>query len=110
MTAWLVVGHGSVGSALVRRMRSAGLCPSVYDPSPRIAVTGAEHLTMLDAGSPRFDCLISCVIPSAAAKALEALRSALKQSTLYLDWNTLTPRIKQQIAAAAPCGVVDVAL
>jgi 3-hydroxyisobutyrate dehydrogenase-like beta-hydroxyacid dehydrogenase len=31
-------------------------------------------------------------------------------TTLYFDWNTLLPEAKRQIAMAAPCRVVDVAL
>jgi 4-hydroxy-4-methyl-2-oxoglutarate aldolase len=110
VTRWLVVGHGSVGSALVRRIGRTGVRPFVYDPSPRVVVTGGERLTAVDERNGPFDAVVSCVVPSAAPKALEAVRSALGQGTLYLEWNTITPDAKRAIAEAAPCRVVDVAL
>jgi 3-hydroxyisobutyrate dehydrogenase-like beta-hydroxyacid dehydrogenase len=82
----------------------------VYDPAPRLAVAGADHLTALDAGGDGFDVVISCVVPSAAMQALEAVRAALRPATLYLEWNTVAPAIKRAVAVAAPCLVVDVAL
>jgi 3-hydroxyisobutyrate dehydrogenase-like beta-hydroxyacid dehydrogenase len=107
---WLIVGHGSVGSALARRMVRAGIRPWVFDPAPRVPVANGAHLTSLkDAGV--FDYAVSCVSPSAAMSAVEAARTALAPSALYLDWNTLPPDAKQRVAASAPAGVVvDVAL
>src|SRR5580765_4408545 len=110
MTRWLIVGHGSVGSALVRRIARTGARPSVYDPAPRLQVTGGDHLAGPPAGGEAFDIVISCVVPAAAMQALQAVRAALRPATLYLEWNTVAPEIKRAIAAAAPCLVVDVAL
>jgi 3-hydroxyisobutyrate dehydrogenase-like beta-hydroxyacid dehydrogenase len=107
---WLIVGHGSVGSALARRMVRAGIRPSVFDPAPRVPVAEGTYLTDLKGAAP-FDVAISCVAPSAAMDAIETVRPALAASALYLEWNTLPPEAKQRIAAAAPAGVVvDVAL
>jgi 3-hydroxyisobutyrate dehydrogenase-like beta-hydroxyacid dehydrogenase len=108
--SWLVIGHGSVGSALVRRLVRAGLEPVVYDPSPRVRVAGREHLTTLGGQARVFDRVISCVAPPAAPIALEDARPVLTSSTRYLDWNTIAPAAKQALAAAAPCPVIDVAL
>jgi 3-hydroxyisobutyrate dehydrogenase-like beta-hydroxyacid dehydrogenase len=107
---WLIVGHGSVGSALARRISRHGAPLSVYDPSPRVAVVAGDHLIALDARIGPFDYVISCVVPSAARHALDATRPVLKPTTVYLEWNTLTPAAKREIAEAAPCPVVDVAL
>ena len=109
-TRWLIVGHGSVGSALVRRIGRTGVRPFVYDPSPRVPVVSAEHLTAVDGQIGRLDAVVSCVVPSAAAKALKAIRPLLADTTLYLEWNTITPEAKRAISEAAPCPVVDVAL
>jgi len=79
---WLIVGHGSVGSALARRLTRAGIRPGIFDPAPRLAVADGELLPSL-AGLAPFDRIISCVMPSAAMKA---------------------------VAAVAPGAVVDVAL
>lgn len=108
MTNWLVVGHGSVGSALARRINATGTRPAVYDPSPRVPVVDAKLAGTL--GAETFDVVVSCVIPSVAIDALETVAPALRPDTLYLEWNTVTPAIKRTIAEAAPCSVVDVAL
>lgn len=110
MTRWLIVGHGSVGSALVRRIGRTGARPSVYDPAPRLPVDGADHLATLAPGEDAFDVVVSCVVPSAAMQALEAVQASLGPATLYFEWNTVAPEIKRAVAAAAPCVVVDVAL
>jgi 3-hydroxyisobutyrate dehydrogenase-like beta-hydroxyacid dehydrogenase len=107
---WLIVGHGSVGSALVRRLDRRGVRPSTFDPSPRVPVLLAEHLTAIDSAKDAFDIVISCVAPAAAEQALEAVRPLLKPTSLYLEWNTVPPEIKRVIASAAPCTVVDVGL
>jgi 4-hydroxy-4-methyl-2-oxoglutarate aldolase len=107
---WLIVGHGSVGSALARRLDRRGVRASAYDPSPRIPVTLAEHFAAVDSTRDGFDIVISFVVPAAAEQALEAVRPLLKPATLYLEWNTVAPETKRAIAEAAPCAVVDVAL
>jgi 3-hydroxyisobutyrate dehydrogenase-like beta-hydroxyacid dehydrogenase len=109
-TRWLIVGHGSVGSALVRRFVRAGIAPRVFDPAPRVPVAGAEFLASLIGVAP-FENVVSCVAPSAALNVVETVRPVIGPQTLFLDWNTLPPDTKQQIAAAMPPGVVvDVAL
>ncbi len=108
--SWLVIGHGSVGSALVRRLVRAGIEPVVYDPSPRVPVVDREHLSSLLDATRTFDRVISCVAPPSAPTALEDARPVLRADTVYLDWNTVGPVVKRALAVAAPCPVVDVAL
>jgi 3-hydroxyisobutyrate dehydrogenase-like beta-hydroxyacid dehydrogenase len=108
--SWLVIGHGSVGSAIVRRLVRAGIDPVVFDPSPRVPVAGQSHLRSFDGEARTFDRVVSCVPPAAAALALEEARAVLHAGTLYMDWNTVAPGVKRELAAAAPCPVVDVAL
>jgi 3-hydroxyisobutyrate dehydrogenase-like beta-hydroxyacid dehydrogenase len=108
--SWLVIGHGSVGSALVRRLARAGIEPAVYDPAPRVPVVGPAHLPSLRDATGTFERVISCVSPVAAATALEDARPVLRADTVYLDWNTVAPVVKRALAVAAPCPVVDVAL
>lgn len=110
MTTWLVIGHGSVGSSLVRRIRRTGAPVTVFDPAPRLPVVDADHLTRAEPGGEPFDVAISCVVPSAAFGALEAVQPILSSRSLYLDWNTLPPHTKRDIAARALSRVVDVAL
>jgi 3-hydroxyisobutyrate dehydrogenase-like beta-hydroxyacid dehydrogenase len=105
---WLVVGHGSVGSVLVRRLAGCGIRPAVYDPSPRIPIDGADDITV--AGTRRFDVAISCVLPSVAPQVIDEVQSLVRPDSLILDWNTLSPREKAELARAAPCPLVDVAL
>lgn len=106
---WLIVGHGSVGSALARRIAATARGRlAVYDPAPRIAVMHGEHVAAIDAAG--YDVVVSCVTPAMAVDVLATVRGALRPDTLYLEWNTVTPETKRAIAAAAPCPVVDVAL
>jgi 3-hydroxyisobutyrate dehydrogenase-like beta-hydroxyacid dehydrogenase len=106
---WLIVGHGSVGSALARRLSQHGTRPWIYDPSPRVPVVDGERVADI-AAAGTFEQVVSCVVPSVARQAIEGVRPAFGPATLYLDWNTLTPAAKQDIAAVAPEAVVDVAL
>ncbi len=106
---WLIVGHGSVGSALARRLAGHGIAPWILDPAPRVPVQHGTLLPALD-GAGVFDVVVSCVVPSAAAKAMASAKAALDPASLYLEWNTLTPQAKRAVAATAPDAVVDVAL
>lgn len=108
MSRVLVIGHGSVGAVLVRRLVADGQEVLVFDPKPRLAVTGAEHITV--AAGPAVDVAICCVVPAAARNALDAVRPMLGVDTLYMDWNTLPPQDKADLAQSASCRFVDVAL
>ncbi len=106
---WLVVGHGSVGASLVRRLQAAGVTPAVMDPAPRIPVPGGL-LVAPDAVRASFDVIVSCVTPSAAADAARSSARLATAATLMLDWNTLLPTVKADMVSQTPASVVDVAL
>jgi 3-hydroxyisobutyrate dehydrogenase-like beta-hydroxyacid dehydrogenase len=106
---WLIVGHGSVGSAIARRVSRARDQVWVLDPSPRVPVTDGRHVTSLE-GAPTFDYVVSCVFPSEAPFVPKAVRTVLTDRSVYFDWNTVAPQAKQKIAALSSCEVIDVAL
>lgn len=106
---WLVVGHGSVGAAIVTRLRRHGVVPAVYDPDPRIPVTGGSRIPVV-AELPRVQYVVSCVPADAALAVPSCLEPAISSEAVLFDWNTLAPRVKAEVAARAPCEVVDVAL
>ena len=108
-TTWLVVGHGSVGAAIVGRLRQHGVLPAVYDPDPRVPViVGRRILAIADLPSAQY--IVSCVSPPAALSVPSLVDAAMTQETIYLDWNTVAPSVKAEIAAQAACEVVDVGL
>jgi 3-hydroxyisobutyrate dehydrogenase-like beta-hydroxyacid dehydrogenase len=108
-TTWLVVGHGSVGAAIVGRLRQHGVLPAVYDPDPRVPViVGRRILAIADLPSAQY--IVSCVSPRAALSVPSLVDAAMTQETIYLDWNTVAPSVKAEIAAQAACEVVDVGL
>ncbi|MDQ6709894.1 MAG: hypothetical protein M3Z11_04985 [Candidatus Dormibacteraeota bacterium] len=112
MTAmsWLIVGHGSVGSALARRIDSAGGRVLVYDPAPRIPVTVGSHLERLGPNDGPVDRVVSCVPPSEAERVPALVAPVLTRDSVLLDWNTVSPEAKQVIAAASASEMIDVAL
>ncbi len=112
MTAmsWLIVGHGSVGSALARRIDAAGGRVLVYDPAPRIPVTVGSHLERLGPDDAPIDRVVSCVPPSEAERVPALVAPVIRKDSLLLDWNTVSPEAKQAIAATSACEMLDVAL
>jgi 3-hydroxyisobutyrate dehydrogenase-like beta-hydroxyacid dehydrogenase len=107
---WLIVGHGSVGSELARRLRDAGVVPRIYDPMPRLPVRATERVDALDASMVPFDAVVSCVSPPAALDVVAAIAPVIDARTLMLDWNTLLPEVKAELAQRCAAAVVDVAL
>jgi 3-hydroxyisobutyrate dehydrogenase-like beta-hydroxyacid dehydrogenase len=107
---WLIVGHGSVGSFLARRIAAAGKTVQVYDPSPRTVVTNGQRMLSLPTGEEPAAVVVSCVSPAAAASIPELVRPVIGQDTVIFDWNTVGPEVKQRIERLASCPVVDVAL
>ena len=112
MTArtWLIVGHGSVGSAMAQRIDSAGDRVLVYDPAPRVPVTVGHRLERLGGDDGPVDLVLSCVPPSVAEQVPALIAPVVRSASVLLDWNTVSPEAKQAIAAASPCEVLDVAL
>jgi 3-hydroxyisobutyrate dehydrogenase-like beta-hydroxyacid dehydrogenase len=103
---WLVVGHGSVGSALARRLAAAGRTVHVHDPAARVPIP--DEFAAPPPGPVAH--VVSCVAPSAAVDALADVAAFVDEDTLYFDWNTLAPAVKASLGSAAPCRLLDVAL
>jgi 3-hydroxyisobutyrate dehydrogenase-like beta-hydroxyacid dehydrogenase len=112
MTArnWLIVGHGSVGSAMAQRIDSAGDRVLVYDPAPRVVVKVGRRLDRLGRDDGPVDLVLSCVPPSVAEQVPALIAPVVRAASVLLDWNTVSPEAKQAIASASPCEVLDVAL
>lgn len=108
--SWLIVGHGSVGSAMARRIHSAGDRVLVYDPAPRVPVTVGRRLERLTRDDGPVDLVLSCVPPSIAEQVPALIAPVVRNGSLMLDWNTVSPEAKQAIASTSPCEVLDVAL
>lgn len=108
-STWLVVGHGSVGAAMVERLRRHGVLPAVYDPDPRVPVTAGSRI--LDVAElPHVEYIVSCVSPHAALSVPALVETAITPDTVLLDWNTVAPTVKAEIALRCACEVVDVGL
>src|SRR5438445_551612 len=93
--SWLVAGHGSVGSFVAARLVAGGANVSVFDPKPRLPVVHGRRI-----GHPRegrFDYVISCVSPDAAEEVAALVGDSLDAAGIFLDWNTIAPRVKQRI-------------
>lgn len=107
---WLIVGHGSVGSSMAQRIHSAGDRVLVFDPAPRVAVTVGRRLERLARDDGPVDLVLSCVPPSVAEQVPALIVPVVRNGSVLLDWNTVSPDAKQAIASASPCEVLDVAL
>ncbi len=108
--AWLIVGHGSVGSAMAVRIHDLGDDVLVYDPAPRVPVSIGRRLTRLKQENGPVSFVLSCVPPSVAEQVPALIAPVVEKASLLLDWNTVSPEAKQAIASASPCEVLDVAL
>jgi len=107
---WLIVGHGSVGSSMAQRIDSAGDHVLVYDPAPRVPITVGRRLERLGRDDGPVDLVLSCVPPSVAEHVPALIVPVVRAESVLLDWNTVSPDVKQAIAAGSPCEVLDVAL
>lgn len=107
---WLIVGHGSVGSSLAQRIGALGDSLLVYDPAPRVPISIGHRLERLEGRDGPVDYVISCVPPAAAMNVPGLITPLLHAGSVLLDWNTVSPEMKQAIAATSRCEMVDVAL
>jgi len=107
---WLIVGHGSVGSAMAQRIHGAGDRVLVYDPAPRVAVSVGRRLERVVRDDGPVDLVLSSVPPSVAEQVPALITPVVRNGSVLLDWNTVSPEAKQAIASASPCEVLDVAL
>jgi 3-hydroxyisobutyrate dehydrogenase-like beta-hydroxyacid dehydrogenase len=106
--SWLIVGHGSVGSFLAKRLERIGAEASILDGNPRVPITYGKVLPSLPHVGT-FSYVISCVPPDAAEDVGPAAIAALRPGGLLFDWNTVAPAVKRRIGSAS-AAVVDVAL
>jgi hypothetical protein len=109
-SAWLVVGHGSVGSWLVDRIAPTTDRLFVLDPAPRVPIRAGQWLKARGATPTPVDFVVSCVPPAFAEQIPGMVAASVSPSTVLFEWNSASPAAKERIAAAAPCIVVDVAL
>lgn len=107
---WLIVGHGSVGSALVQRVTAHSDRALVFDPVPRIPIALGESVSTLDGVLTNVGFVASCVPPENAEDAARMVASGIPHDALFLEWNTVRPTVKRRVADIVPCNVVDVAL
>lgn len=107
---WLIMGHGSVGSALSKRITGIGHRVIVYDPAPRIPVTYGRRVQELSAEDGAVQYVVSCVPPEIADSIPMLVAALVERPSVLMDWNTVSPEVKRGIATATPCEVIDVAL
>jgi len=108
--SWLIVGHGSVGSSLAQRIDARGERLLIYDPSPRVPISIGRRLERLEGHDGPVDYVISCVPPAAARQVPDLIAPMVREDAVLLEWNTVSPEVKQAIASACPCEMLDVAL
>jgi len=115
------LGFGEVGSCFACDLTRAGAAVRAYDAywntdpmGPRIRQRGAEAGVLL-AESPEAllrwaDVLISVTSPVAALETARMVEGDLHEGQVYADFNSATPRVKQEIASrvsARGCAFVD---
>jgi NAD(P)-dependent dehydrogenase (short-subunit alcohol dehydrogenase family) len=107
---WLIVGHGSVGSFVAERLARGGALVAVLDRRPRVPI--ATGIQLSDVGQLEWPVsyVVSCVPPGAANEIPRLVSSILEPSTVYFEWNTVSPITKREIRDAVPAITIDVAL
>ena len=100
-----VLGLGEAGARIAADLAAAGCAVRGWDParrpeeivnadSDRSAVEGADVVLSLNAGSVALD-------------VARGVADVLGGDTLYVDLNTASPCLKQELAAAVPVDFVD---
>jgi 3-hydroxyisobutyrate dehydrogenase-like beta-hydroxyacid dehydrogenase len=107
---WLIVGHGSVGSFVAERLARGGAQVAVLDRRPRIPVATGIQLADVSQLEWPIAYVVSCVPPGAANEIPRLVSSILEPSTVYFEWNTVSPIVKREIRDAIPAITIDVAL
>jgi 3-hydroxyisobutyrate dehydrogenase-like beta-hydroxyacid dehydrogenase len=107
---WLIVGHGSVGSFVAERLARGGAQVAVLDREPRVPI--ATGVQLADVGQLEWPIayVVSCVPPGAAHEIPGLVSSILEPSTVYFEWNTVSPTVKREIRDAISAITIDVAL
>ncbi len=115
------LGFGEVGSCFACGLKGAGAEVRAYDKywntdpvGPRIRQRGAEAGVALaqsaDALLNWADIFISVTSPVAALETARMVEADLREGQVYADFNSATPRVKQDIASriiARGCAFVD---
>ena len=115
------LGFGEVGSCFARDLTRAGALVRAYDKywntdsmGPRIRQRGTEAGVVL-AESPEAllhwgDVFISVTSPVVALETARTVEADLREGQVYADFNSATPRVKQEIArvvGSRGCAFVD---
>jgi hypothetical protein len=106
---WLVVGHGSVGSFVARRLVAHGERVVIFDPHPRVVPVDGEVVELSEVVDA-VDYAVSCVTPDAAQGVPSLLKGVLRSDGVLFDWNSVSPATKRAIAEQVEATTVDVAL
>ena len=105
------IGFGGAGYGISRGLRQAGVRNIFFfdkhqDTPPystgireHAAETGAVMQPSINALASSSDLIISCVTGTEARSTAEACAPFLKESHLYVDVNTASPRTKEAVAA-----------
>ena len=107
---WLIVGHGSVGSFVAARLARGGAQVAVLDRRPRVPVATAVQLADVAQLEWPIAYVVSCVPPGAANEIPRLVSGILQPTTVYFEWNTVSPTVKREIRDAIPAITIDVAL
>jgi 3-hydroxyisobutyrate dehydrogenase-like beta-hydroxyacid dehydrogenase len=108
---WLIIGHGSVGGSLVKRLQARGGAPWVYDPKPRVAVPEADGAVRVTRGPVEgVDYVATCVPPAASAAAAQFVRDNVPGKPPVFDWTSALPATKREAASTVLGSWVDIAL
>jgi 3-hydroxyisobutyrate dehydrogenase-like beta-hydroxyacid dehydrogenase len=108
---WLILGHGSVGGSLVKRLQARGGASCVYDPKPRVAVPEGTGVVRVTRGPIEdVDYVAACVPPAASATAARFVRDNVAGKPPVFDWTSALPATKREAASTVLGSWVDIAL
>lgn len=109
--SWLIVGHGTVGSALSSRVLDAGGRVWIRDDQPRLGIPAGSDVTTVAATDRVSPAYVAVCAPSdAAASVGQYLRSCVEGQPLICDWTSAPPSAKVGHAVPTADDWIDVAL
>lgn len=109
--AWLIIGHGSVGGSLVKRLLAGESKVYVYDPHPRLDLPGSGQVVPVTEGPIEgLDYVAICVPAAASTEAATFVRDTVEGSIPVFDWTSALPATKKDAALIAGRPWLDVAL
>ncbi len=108
---WLIIGHGSVGGSLAKRLHARGGRLCVYDPKPRVTVPETDGVVRVTGGPiEEVDYVAACVPPAASAAAACFVRDNVPGKPPVFDWTSALPTTKKEAASTVFGSWVDIAL